>query len=171
MPDVTLTPATLRETSWLAANMRQCDQDEIWCQTYDRNPAQLAHQQLSLSPRIAWVASINDEPVCVYGVAEWQPGLCHLWAWGTPKMYGALRVVTDHIKSELYDTLFQDNRVQRVECRSLATHKAAHRWIKTIGLKEIIDLPCYGKNGETFKLFALTRKDVGYHVLSTATAA
>lgn len=169
MPKVEISPATLRETSWIAANMRPIDKDEIHCQMIDPTAAKIAHSQISMSPRFAYVASINDEPVCAYGLAEWQPGVGHLWAFGTKKIYGAIRDVTDHINDGIYEDVFSDSSVHRVECRSISTHVSAHRWIEKIRLKFITDLPCYGKDAEDFKLFALTRNEVGY-VQRTPTA-
>lgn len=160
--EIEIKPASVFNASWIAAHMRDIDREELHCQLHDPKPSIIAHTQLSLSPRFAYQALIRGEPVMVYGMAEFQPGLGHLWAYGTRHMYGALKKVTEHINRDIHEEVFKDSSIHRVECRSISTHLSAHRWIETIGLKFITDLPCYGKNGEDFKLFALTRNEVGY---------
>ncbi len=162
MPKVDIEVATVRATSWIARNMRDIDKDEIHCQLKDPTAALIAHQQIALSPRCKYVACVDGEPICAYGMAEWQPGLGHLWAFGTKKIYGVLRDVTNHINDAIYKEIFADSNVHRVECRSIATHTQAHGWLEKIRLHHVADLPCYGKNAEDFKLFALTRKEIGY---------
>ena len=168
---IEIKPATLFAASWIASNMRQIDKDEIYCQMHEPTPAKLAHLQLNLSPRFAYQALINDEPVMAFGVAEFQPGLGHLWAYGTKRMYGAIKRVTEFINHDIHKEILSDSSVHRVECRTISTHKASHRWLEQIGLKFITDLPCYGKNAEDFKLYALTRNEVGYVQLTPGTTA
>ena len=171
MPDdISIDVATIRETSWIAAHMRDIDKQELYCQVKEEKPTIIAYMQLNTSPRFSYTASIAGEPVMAFGLAEWQPGIAHLWAFGTKRMYGAIKKVTDFINNDIYGQVFADSSIHRVECRSISTHLSAHRWIEKIGLHFVTDLPCYGKNAEDFKLFALTRNEVGY-VQHTSPAA
>lgn len=162
MPKVDIVTATIRDTSWIAAHMRQIDVDEIHCQMKDPTPANIAYTQIMTSPRAKYIAKVNGIPACAYGMSEWQPGVGHLWAFGTDKIYGALRDVTNHINDVIYEEIFLDSTVHRVECRTISTHTQAHRWLSSIRLSFVADLDCYGKDAEDFKLYALTRKEIGY---------
>lgn len=162
MAKVEITPATVREVAWIAVNMRDIDAQEIWCQRPHRSPSRLAYEALSMSPTIKLVAAVNGEPVMCCGVSEVQPGLGWLWAWGTKHFHGAIRDLTEHLLDATRTKLFADADLKRLEARSLVEHTSAHRWIETLGLRYVCDLPCYGKDEEDFKLFALTRNEVGY---------
>jgi hypothetical protein len=154
-------PATRADVSWIAANMREHDKREIYCQLSHESPQQLAYELLHVSPRIAYTAQIDGAPAIAYGLVEYRPGYGELWAFGIDRlMYGAIRDVTDHINGELHDMLVADKRLQRIECRSMADHRRAHRWIEQIDLSRVCDLPCWGKNGEDFILFARTRREI-----------
>ena len=162
MAKVEITPATVREVAWISANMRKIDAEEIWCQRPHRSPSRLAYEALSMSPNLKYVAAVDGEPVFCCGVSELQPGLGWLWAWGTKRYHGAMRGLTDFLLDGPKRELFTDANIKRLEARSIATHTSAHRWIEKLGLRYVCDLPCYGKDEEDFKLFALTRNEVGY---------
>lgn len=161
MPEVTIKPATKRDTSWIAANMREIDKREIYPLMHEDSSLQLAWLQLQLSKRFAVNAFINDEPVCAFGIAEYRPGIGELWAFGTSKIYGAMRAMTDHIRHEMAAKVFADESVWRLECRSSVEHKQAHAWIESIGLEYRCPLDNLGKNGEDYLLFDTSRKVIG----------
>lgn len=63
-------------------------------------------------------------------------------------------------------------RANRVEARSISTHTKAHQWLTSLGARCECELDCYGKNGESFRLFAWTRKDFEHvRVIGTESTA
>lgn len=67
--------------------------------------------------------------------------------------------LTRHIRRELIPALLADG-MRRVECRALATHSAACRWLNILGAVEECDLPGFGLHDETFVQFAWRKSDV-----------
>lgn len=161
MPDVVIKPANLSMTSWVAAYMRDIDKREIYpMQTHERSEY-LAYQCVHLAKRWKYNVFIDNVPVATYGILEPRQGLGELFAFGTKRIYGAMRVMTDHIRNEVAKEVFADQSIHRLECRSSVEHKQAHGWIKSIGMFESRPLDNYGKNGEDYLLFEVTRKSIG----------
>ncbi len=161
-PQIDIRNATIRDVSYVAMHMRKRDADEIWCQRSHRSAPTLAHECVKTSLRYGYCAYVSDEPVAAFGVG-FVPGIPwvgHLWAYGTRRMPRAIRTITDHFRYRVGPELMADRDVLRVECRSLSTYAPAHRWIRAFGLKECCELYAFGKNGEDFKLFALTRGEL-----------
>ena len=162
MPEITIKPATKRDTSYVAAHMRQIDRDEIYCQMDKPCPLTLTYYHLTTSKRHAYNAFLKGKPVAAYGLCEPRPGLGELWAFGTDEIYPALRAITDQIRYEITPDVFADERVKRVECKSSFAHSQAHGWIESIGFRRSPHpLHNWGKNGEHFWLFELTREALG----------
>ena len=46
--------------------------------------------------------------------------------------------------------------VHRIECASLAGYEDMHRWLAVLGFNREMEMPNFGKRGETFVMFAWT---------------
>ena len=73
-------PATLRDLSYIAANLRPQDRAEIDCQLDHWSPALLAFTALQ---GFAYVAELDGNPEAGFGAAEQRSGLWIAWSWGT----------------------------------------------------------------------------------------
>lgn len=114
----------------VAPIMRQCDRDEIWASSLT-TPHEALEASLSFSP-MAWTATLDGEPFCMFGVAAASPMCRHgiPWMLGGPQIeknaFGFLRRskaclanVTQHYKA----------LSNYVDARNLV----AIRWLKWMG--------------------------------------
>lgn len=152
---VEIIPGNLRDLTYIAANMRAHDWREISAQL----PAEITPTQaaaISYTAGRSWVCLWNGQPVAAFGISPIAAAVLSIWAWGTNDMLRAVPALTRYVENELvpdWDRL----GLMRVEARSIADHKAAHRWLRAMGWTET---PCpeFGRDGEDFILFAQTRK-------------
>ncbi len=155
MHGVEIVPGTLRDLTYIAANIREHDWREITAQL----PAEVTPTQaaaISYAAGRSWVALWKGQPVAAFGISPIAAAVLSIWAWGTDDMLRAIPTLTRYVENELvpeWDRL----GLMRVEARSIADHKAAHRWLRAMGWTET---PCpeFGRSGEDFILFAQTRK-------------
>lgn len=148
--------ATLRDLSYIAANLRPDDVREIDCQFQSWTPIALAVMSLR-GP--AYVVTVNGNPEAAFGANPTpNPGLWIAYSWGTPRMWRCVPRITEFVKDVLIPNLIAAG-AQRCEARAMSDHTSAHRWLKRMGAIEQGDLESYGRNGEDFKLFHWTRKN------------
>lgn len=76
---VRIIPATLRDLSYIAANLRPEDRAEIDCQLDHWSPALLA---LTALQGFAYVAELGGNPEAGFGAAEQRGGLWIAWELG-----------------------------------------------------------------------------------------
>ena len=148
-------PATIRDASYVAANMRHLDWQEIACQCPDDTiPRDVAIW--CINSREAYTALVRGQPVACFGISNSTPAgnVVSIWAWGTRSMWRAVPEITRWIEAAVPRWIAEG--VTRVEARSIVGHDAAHRWMRGLGANSE---PCmsWGKNGESFVLFYWTR--------------
>lgn len=163
-----IVPATLRDVSYIAANMNADDWRECEAQMPEGLPTSvIAALSLQASP-YAWVAMYRGDPVAAFGAAQAPLRNWHWSAWmfGTAKSAKAVPIVTRHIKRVLIPALLGEG-ANRVEAISHVSHETAHGWLKSLGARQRCELPGYGRNNETYLLFEWTRQ----HVLLQTTQA
>jgi hypothetical protein len=155
MVAVSIVPPTLRDISFIAANVRPDDWREIACQIPDgTTPLDVA--LWSVSAGQAWVAKLDDQPVALFGASPQTAAgnVLALWAWGTKRMRRVAPAITRFVRDGRAAEWVEAGKT-RVEARSIAGHVEAHRWLVSIGfLAE--PLPQWGKDGEDFILFSMT---------------
>lgn len=145
---------TLRDLSYVAANLRPDDKAEIDCQFDEWSPALVA---LSALQGFAYVVELDGNPEAAFGAAEQRSGLWVAWSWGSRRMHRCVPAITKFF----YEVLGPDVSARgawRVEARPLAGNDLAVRWLKRLGATYRCDLPGYGKNGESFELWDWTRE-------------
>ncbi|RWP94179.1 hypothetical protein [Mesorhizobium sp.] len=150
---VRIIPATLRDLSYIAANLRPGDRTEIDCQFDEWSPALLA---LTALQGFAYVAELNGNPEAGFGAAEQRGGLWIAWSWGTRRMKRCVPGITAFFHAVLGPQVAAQG-AWRVEARALATNELALRWLARLGATQRCRLPGYGRNGEDFLLYDWTR--------------
>lgn len=146
---------TLRDLSYIAANLRLEDREEVDCQFVDWSPVGLA--SISLRGH-AYVVLIDGNPEAAFGANPTpNPGLWVAYSWGTRRLWRAVPIITHFVSAVLIPDLVASG-CQRCEARAMARHDSAHRWLKRMGANEQGRLECYGRNGEDFILFEWTRR-------------
>jgi hypothetical protein len=145
--------ATLRDLSYIAANLRPDDHAEIDCQFTEWSPAMIAAVSMQ---GMAYVVEIDGNPEAAFGAHEDRQGLWTAWSWGTRRMWRCVPRITRFF----FTVLGPDVAAQgawRVEARSLAGNALAERWLTRLGATRRCDLPRYGKDGQGFVLWDWTR--------------
>jgi hypothetical protein len=146
--------ATLRDLTYIVANLRSEDRHEVECQIehWDVNAIALAALQ-----GFAYVVELDGNPEAAFGACEQRQGLFVAWSWGTKRMPRCVPAITRFFHAVLGRQVAEVG-AWRVEARPLADNELAVRWLKRLGATERCLLPSYGKNGEDFKLFDWTRE-------------
>ncbi|RWM83207.1 MAG: hypothetical protein EOR84_33950 [Mesorhizobium sp.] len=164
---VRIIPATLRDLSYIAANLRPEDRTEIDCQFDEWSPALLA---LTALQGFAYVAELNGNPEAGFGAAEQRGGLWIAWSWGTRRMRRCVPGITAFFRAVLGPEVAARGAF-RVEARALATNELALRWLGRLGATQRCRLPGYGRNGEDFLLYDWTRESWNHVPLPKAAGA
>lgn len=153
---VEIKPACIRDACFVAANMREQDRREI-AALIDIEPVHLAVLSLQASGGRAYVAYLNGQPVAAMGLTPDVPGVLRGWAWGTDRIYRAVPAITRFCR-ESWGSL-QDEGIRRVEVRTIIDHDISHKWLRKIGARFEGQAHQYGRDGETFMTYALTRDE------------
>ena len=156
---VRLVAATLRDLSYVAANLRPDDREEVACQLEDWSPGLLAC--ISLQDH-AYIVEINGNPEAAVGASEVRKGLWTAWSWGTRRMWRAVPTITGFVRNVMIPDIIAKGG-HRAEARALARNFSAHRWLEKMGATRRCELPGYGMGGEDFILFDWTRADLHVH--------
>lgn len=141
----------------VAVDMRQSDFLEFIAVSNTEAKIELAAELARRygSAPVSLVGRSDDgDPICVGITYLARPNVVSLGFFATPRFPEIGRGITKFIKTNLFPKL-RDNGVHRIEAVSMATHTEAHRWLKTLGLKQEGGvLRKFGKNGEDFVQFA-----------------
>ncbi len=146
-------PANLRDASYVTANLRPYDREEVFCQLPDGvDNATLA---AALMAGESFVAYHGDQPVGFFGTNLINICTASVWALGTPSLYRAIPAISRFLFDEHVPRLI-DRGVLSLEARAMHGHRSAERWIKSLGGTPQGDPFVYGKGGELFTLFRWT---------------
>ena len=153
---ITVRPGSVRDITYVAANMRDADRREIFCQRADEDVRALAMTMSYVSPVHCYAAFEDCSPIAVFGASEQHPNMWTAWAFGTRRLRRAVPAITRFVRSRIAGALL-DCGANRVEVRSIAGHDIAHRWLETLGAEREALLRGFGKGGEDFVLYAWRR--------------
>lgn len=145
---VTIAPATIRDVSFIASNLRPADRRELLCQMPPGiDAATIA--ALCVHPGSSFVAYDDGHPAMAFGLAPLTlaGNVLSAWAFGTRR---AARTIAE-IGRFLAD--WDWDGVTLVTAWSLASHTVAHRWMQALGARLECSAP-WGRDGEMFHLFA-----------------
>ena len=154
-PQVEIVPATLRDLTFIAANMRAEDWREIACQ-FPEGITRTEIAALAGQFGESWVAVSSAQPVAAFGAAPLTCNVLTGWAWGTRRMRRAVPAITRFMREDCAPR-WVDAGITRLEARSIAGHDEAHKWMRALGADE---QPCpeWGRDGEDFILFSWTKE-------------
>lgn len=165
---VNIIPGNLRDISYVAANMRSADREEVFATARLESATQAAAISFHGSPGWSWMALYNGQPAAAFGIgsgAHLQPHIRHAWAYGTVHFKRCVPAITRFVREFWFEALIEEG-VRRVEARSLVNHDIAHRWLASLGAKREGLLRGFGVNGEDFELWAFVYEDFA-HVLQS----
>jgi hypothetical protein len=150
--------ATLRDLSYVAANLRPEDDEELSCQLPNWNVFGLA--AMSLRDH-AYCVLIDGNPEAAVGAhrVSNHNGLWVAWSWGTRRMWRAVPTISRFVRDVMIPDIIEQGG-WRCEAKAMAKNASAHRWLERMGATRRADLPGWGMNGETFVLYEWVRSDV-----------
>lgn len=152
---VIVRPACLAHASFVLANMRDADRDEVMCQVPDGTKThEIAYMMLMSGD--AFVAYLNDIPVLFFGAHALNVCTLEAWALGTKDTRRVLHAATRYLFAEFIPKVVEAGYLS-VECRSHADHHAAHRWLRSTGAVANGEPFVYGKTGEKFVIYRWDR--------------
>lgn len=147
-----IVPATIRDVTWIAANLREQDRDEIG-EVYPGSLTALAIG-LVLGSAAAWVARIGADPVGALGIVDIHPGIGSGWAFGTNRFRRVVPELTRFCIGEVAPWLV-GNGYRRVEVRTAVDHDLSHRWLCGMGFQREALCRRFGRTKD-FWLYAAT---------------
>jgi hypothetical protein len=153
-----IAPLDHAAVGFVAARMRDCDRDEIFATRWENDPQKIAEETMTCA-RFGAVAWHEDEPVAVVCAMPLWPGVWTVAMYATAKWPAVALAVTRWLRRELMPDVAATG-AHRVECRSLATHVMAHRWLERLGARCDGVLTDYGRHREAFYVYAWTLTDL-----------
>lgn len=145
---------TLRDMTYIGANLRDEDRRETLCQLPAgmMGSSALAGIYNTLTPGWDWIAYLNGQPAAAFGFQPMTTPVWQAWALGTRAMTRVIPAITRWCWSQ--EQRLIDAGVRRVEARSIEGHDQAHRWLERLGCSRVCALPDHGRDGELFYLYA-----------------
>lgn len=159
---ITIHPATLRDMTYIAGNMRAADRREIHAVIQESDTV-IGAMLFAGSPDLAWTAWDNDGPVCAFGIAAMFKGTGSGWAYGTRRMRTAMPTITKFLRRVVKPLLIEQG-FRRVEVRTAIDHDLSHAWLSMLGFRLEGIARDYG-DGLDFCTYAATRSDDARHSL------
>lgn len=111
-------------------------------------------------PGPKWVIQADGRPIVVAGFIEIRPGVWQDWMFSTPAAWDEHWRSVSKFSRRVMDRMLQEH-AHRLQCVSLASRHAAHRWYRVLGLEYEGTLRGYGVNGEDAMMFARLRAHDG----------
>lgn len=151
---VTCEPLEWLALEFLCFNMREIDREEIYDNQQIDNPIGLAaalHHAIARNG-CAWIARLNGRPAACLGVFENFPGNWQVFSFGTPDYRRTLVAFKPKLDNML--GFARARGMHRLECRSLAHHRDAHRITRFIGMKPEATLRAFGRARQDYIVFA-----------------
>lgn len=153
---ITIHPATLRDMTFIAANMREQDRREIRA-VIQATDTEIGAMLFAGSPSLAWCAWIDDTPVAAFGISPGFHGTGSAWAYGTKRMLRAVPAMTRWVNNHIVPLLDAEG-YRRVEVRTAIDHDVSHRWLANLGFVRECVVKDYGADGLDFVQYAITRR-------------
>lgn len=143
----------MRDITFVAANMRPVDDEEIMSQM----PDSMTRTQVgaALLQGDAYVAFVRGRPTLAFGVAPMNVVALSVWAFGTEGMWRAVPAVTRFLQRDVIPRYIDDG-YRIMEARGLATNNLARNWMLGTGATIAGDAFEFGKGGKKFLLYRWT---------------
>ena len=150
-------PLTLEHTLRVALVMRAEDRREIFATRHRDDAAELARLAVALSRFGAIAATALDRPVAALGAIEAWPGVFQVWMFATDDWPKVALEATRWCCRVLRPAMLAAGG-HRAECASLDGHRQAQRWLERLGFRREATMPAFGRHGETFHRYVMTRE-------------
>lgn len=144
---------------YIVQNMREKDRYEILATLYEMETDEanelIARMTLDAATKmgIGWIGYRGDEPIAALGMSMMHPNVAQVWMFATDRWPLVALSLTKFAKKTII-RLLKDSGTHRAQCFSIESHGVAHRWLDMLGATEECEVPNYGRNGESFHLFA-----------------
>lgn len=145
---------TLESVSFILANLRAWDRKEIFALQWGEDESALA-EWLMATPSYSVVAGL-ERPIAFLGALAMWPGVWSMSLFATDEWRRCSTSMTKYVARVMLPTLWKQG-AHRLECRCMDGHPS-ERWLRRFGAEREGTLRNYGKNKETFHVYALTGK-------------
>ena len=149
-------PLTLDGAEAVARAMRESDRREIFATRADEDPAALAAGCVAASRFGAIVACADGAPAAALGAASTWPRVWSVWMFASARWREVAWEATEWARSRLMPDVIAAG-AHRASCCSIEGHRDAQAWLELLGARREGSLAKFGKNGETFHVYAWTR--------------
>lgn len=153
-----MTPANLypEGVRHVTLNMRAKDAEEIFATQWSDDREAFASSIMKCGG-FGYVLHADDgEPVVAGGAVPIWPGVWSVWMFATDR-FGEVAIATHRFAKEVFFPILNDVGYVRLECRSMASHTVAHRWLESLGGHREAVVSSYGKDGQNFILYCWTK--------------
>lgn len=154
---ISIVEPTLRDVTYIAANMREGDRRELECQHAPGLVTAEVATQIAFASPLSWVVRWKDQPIACFGAAPQTYVVWSLWTFGTRHLWRAIPAISKHFW-ETGDHLMSLG-CRRLEVRAWKGHDRAPLWLAAVGCTYVTDLSDHGRSGEVFELWAWTATD------------
>lgn len=159
---ISIAPATLRDATYIIANLRPADRHEAFCQLPEGiDDTRVAYFLLMNGEAFAarWTDREGRQWPCVFfGVQPMNAVALAVWALGTKHARRAIPAVTRFMgRTLLPQKIAQGYRI--MEARSIDSHHEAHQWMEATGARRVGEPFVYGRDGELFHLYRWKAED------------
>lgn len=152
---IDIRPATLRDMTFVSANMRDQDRREIKAVIEESDTA-IGYMLFASSPGLAWCGFLDDQPVAAFGVSRLYAGLGGGWAYLTPRGVRIVPAITRFMLRQVKRQLIAEG-FRRIEVRTAIDHDLSHRWLERMGFAKEGMAVDYGTDGLDFVTYAATK--------------
>lgn len=152
-------PLDWRAVLHVALYIRECDRAEIDAGMVAYDAVELAGKIVALSRFGAVAASDDGTPAAVVCAVEVYPGAYQVGMFATDDWPRVALGLTRWLRRSMIPAMLAAGG-HRAECRSIAGHHTAHRWLESLGFVREAVLPDCGKGRETFYQFAWRLSDI-----------
>lgn len=153
-----MTPANLypEGVRHVTLNMRAKDAEEIFATQWSDDREAFASSIMKCGG-FGYVLHADDgEPVVAGGAVPIWPGVWSVWMFATNR-FEEVAIATHRFAKKVFFPILNDVGYVRLECRSMASHTVAHRWLESLGGHREAVVSSYGKDGQNFILYCWTK--------------
>jgi hypothetical protein len=137
--------------------MRAKDRSEIFATQWSDDPYTFANAVLRCGDFGFVLHAADGEPVVCCGAVPMWPGVWSVWMFATDR-FDEISLSTTKFAKRVFFPSLDHAGWHRLECRSLDTHKVAHRWLEALGAYKESEATKYGKQGERFFVYCWTKE-------------
>jgi len=145
-------PACLRDASYVVANMRPEDVQEVLCQLPEGMKRHEIAYMLIMSGDAFVAYDDADLPVLLFGTQPLNMVALNAWAVGTKRTWRVLHRATRWLITEYLPAKAEAGFVT-MEARTHVDHHHSHRWLESTGA--VVHGPpfVYGRDGQKFLMY------------------